>query len=1166
MTTLFKQFPIAEKRWADNKDSNKYTIESKAIINWKCDKGHDFKKAINKFVVNQDCPVCKKQGNRLTNNPKAVSMWDYKKNDVDIHKVSLRNNKAYWWLCDKGHSFRMQCDRINDNEYKCPYCDMDTLDKHPELLKQFDFDNNPNIDIHYTSCNSKLVANWKCPNCGYTWKSQINSRHSKNGRCPCCDEKSAVQAGYNDIFSLYPELRLDFNDDYDTSSEGVSSTKKAKWKCHICNYEWETTLTGRIKNGKINKCPACANIVRTKSYAEQYPELLNYYSPNNIKPLTELVTGQLDRKKYLWICDKHGEYEQYLSAQIRGLKTKYNGCPYCAGKKVKKEESFGYVHPELVKEYSPENKESIFEVSLNSDKEAIWQCECGNKWTASFRTRHQGFGKCRKCNPYSNYEKMLADERPDLESYYQDERNFNTYAVSSNKSTTWECENGHRFNMPVYKMTRYSTFTCPICEGIRLEQGVNDFESNYPELSKEWSINNERKPSETIKTTNHAIKWICKDCGYEYLAKLQEKINGFSCPVCDNRTTVKGINDLATTHPLLVNEYSKANTRDITTIRKDIEVYVLWTCPDCHNDYQYMVKYKEAGDKICPFCNNKRVKPGFNDLLTVEPELAERYCINNELPANRILASSPSNFRWNCNNCGGEYPATISQIKEGYCPFCNNERVLSGFNDLATKYPELVEKYTANNPKPASEILYTNQAYYEWQCDKCGGIYNASLQDVKDGYCPYCEDKKVLQGKNDLVTFYPEIAKLYSSNNEKPANQVLYTLAYTYNWVCDKCNGEFSATIEEVNNGYCPYCENKRVLTGKNDFKTMYPHLVNLYSNDNVLPPNRILYTSGFYYKWQCDKCGGDFNTSIDRLDKEGCPYCNDIKVLTGKNDLKTMLPDLVKMYSNNNEIPADEVLYVSNNPFEWQCTTCNGEFKTTINNLKERGCPYCNNRRALTGLNDITTIYPNIAKLYSQNNERIASEVLYTNIRPYIWNCDKCGGEYKATITEVNDGYCPYCEDKKVLTGKNDLKTMYPELAKRYSTHNEKQVDQVLYLSKGIFSWECKTCGGEYNATIEDARDEECPYCENRKVLKGLNDLTTTHPQLVEEWGLENYLIDVGGPENYKFDSTKNVYWLCPKCGTHYRMNIDDRVINDKRHHEPCWKCNGRMKNILKL
>lgn len=80
---------------------------------------------------------------------------------------------------------------------------------------------------------------------------------------------------------------------------------------------------------------------------------------------------------------------------------------------------------------------------------------------------------------------MLADERPDLEAYYKDERRFDSYAVSSNEDTIWECQNGHRFNMPVYKMTRYTSFTCPICEGIRLEQGVNDFESNYPELSKE---------------------------------------------------------------------------------------------------------------------------------------------------------------------------------------------------------------------------------------------------------------------------------------------------------------------------------------------------------------------------------------------------------------------------------------------------------------------------------------------------------------------------------------------------------------------------------------------------------------------------------------------------------------------------------------------------------
>lgn len=37
-------------------------------------------------------------------------------------------------------------------------------------------------------------------------------------------------------------------------------------------------------------------------------------------------------------------------------------------------------------------------------------------------------------------------------------------------------------------------------------------------------------------------------------------------------------------------------------------------------------------------------------------------------------------------------------------------------------------------------------------------------------------------------------------------------------------------------------------------------------------------------------------------------------------------------------------------------------------------------------------------------------------------------------------------------------------------------------------------------------------------------------------------------------------------KCGTRYKMPIDDYIIKGKRGHEPCWKCAGRMKNILKL
>ena len=49
---------------------------------------------------------------------------------------------------------------------------------------------------------------------------------------------------------------------------------------------------------------------------------------------------------------------------------------------------------------------------------------------------------------------------------------------------------------------------------------------------------------------------------------------------------------------------------------------------------------------------------------------------------------------------------------------------------------------------------------------------------------------------------------------------------------------------------------------------------------------------------------------------------------------------------------------------------------------------------------------------------------------------------------------------------------------------------------------------------------------CDNKKALVGFNDFKTTHPKVVIEWGIENYLLGIGGPG--KYDSTKRAYWKC--------------------------------------
>ena len=48
---------------------------------------------------------------------------------------------------------------------------------------------------------------------------------------------------------------------------------------------------------------------------------------------------------------------------------------------------------------------------------------------------------------------------------------------------------------------------------------------------------------------------------------------------------------------------------------------------------------------------------------------------------------------------------------------------------------------------------------------------------------------------------------------------------------------------------------------------------------------------------------------------------------------------------------------------------------------------------------------------------------------------------------------------------------------------------------------WRCSN-GHSWQATVDNrAQGSNCPYCSKRKVLKGDNDLKTTHPDLAREW-----------------------------------------------------------------
>jgi DNA-directed RNA polymerase subunit RPC12/RpoP len=132
------------------------------------------------------------------------------------------------------------------------------------------------------------------------------------------------------------------------------------------------------------------------------------------------------------------------------------------------------------------------------------------------------------------------------------------------------------------------------------------------------------------------------------------------------------------------------------------------------------------------------------------------------------------------------------------------------------------------------------------------------------------------------------------------------------------------------------------------------------------------------------------------------------------------------------------------------------------------------------------------------------------------------------------------------LLPGFNDLKTSYPQLAKEAVGWDPSRYGSG---SKNRMAWKCKK-GHIFNSIISDRalKGSDCPYCSGNKVLKGFNDLKTTHPIIASQavnWD----------PSEYSFGSHKTKDWKC-KLGHIYKTTINSRTGKDDT--AGCPYCHG--------
>ena len=225
--------------------------------------------------------------------------------------------------------------------------------------------------------------------------------------------------------------------------------------------------------------------------------------------------------------------------------------------------------------------------------------------------------------------------------------------------------------------------------------------------------------------------------------------------------------------------------------------------------------------------------------------------------------------------------------------------------------------------------------------------------------------------------------------------------------------------------------------------------------------------------------------------------------------------------YDKNNELNLfPEKLSVHSNKKAWWKCKNNHSYERSIDHkyTSQPNCPYCTNKKVLLGYNDLKTLFPYLAQEWNfdKNIDVFIESVTVGSARKVWWKCSKCGHEWQTSIrsrTQHHTG-CPYCAKKQIVDSRQKtylLKNGHldsPKLLKEWDHAKNaplKPTDVTKSSSKSVF-WLCTQCGHSWKAKINNRSQlgRGCPLCSNQVVVKGKNDLATTHPNLAVEWNVE--------------------------------------------------------------
>lgn len=347
-------------------------------------------------------------------------------------------------------------------------------------------------------------------------------------------------------------------------------------------------------------------------------------------------------------------------------------------------------------------------------------------------------------------EKAMLRRHPELFYEWDFEKNKeigldNIYKVTrgSLKKVWWNCPDcKSAYDMEISIRSRKNKVNCPYCSGYRVNH-TNSLATLNPDLAKEWhpALNGSLLPDD-VTTQNKRKVWWLGECGHHWEATIGSRSAKCGCPYCDNKKVWVGFNDLKSMKPDLAAEWHLNKNGELTPL--DVTVgsnkTAWWICLTCKSDYKTVIYSR--GSTGCPYCAGQKVNHT-NSLATLRPDIASQWhpTFNGKLTPHDVTCGNSKSVWWR-GECSHEWKVSIGKRTEGSrCPYCSNQKVLIGFNDIWTSdsyigtmllTPEDGYKYTRGSKKKLN-----------WKCLDCGDtIKNKPIVDIrlKGLTCPRCSD------------------------------------------------------------------------------------------------------------------------------------------------------------------------------------------------------------------------------------------------------------------------------------------------------------------------------------------------------------------------------------------------------------------------------------------